>query len=116
MEQAQRNLKQGVLKSLQLLASREAQLEYQRGVPIADVSAELFCMWDEAFWPADVALRAEFSSGEWTALLRFHSVFERVSGLLPHQPLPPIDHFVESPHWLQLSRAASRALRSLESP
>jgi len=115
MASTQHNLKTGILEVLRLLASREAQLEYRRTVPIADVSAELFCMWDEAFWPDDAALRAEFSESEWSALQRFHSVFERVCRLLPHHPLPPIEEFVQSPHWLQLSRAAARALQSFKS-
>jgi hypothetical protein len=114
MAQLQRNLKHGIIQTLRLLASREAQLEYHRTVPIADVSAELFCQWDEFFWPDDVALRAEFSESEWTALQRFHSVFERVSSLLPHHPLPPIEEFVQSPHWLQLSKAAARALQDID--
>jgi len=116
MPQTQRNLKQGCVETLRLLASREAQLEYRRIVPIADVSAELFCMWDEVFWPDDAGLRAEVSEIQWTALLRFHSVFERVSRLLSHQPLPPIEEFVKSPHWLQLSKAAARALQAFDSP
>jgi hypothetical protein len=115
MPELQRNLKQGILEMLRLWASREAQLEYRRTVPIADVSAELFCMWDEVFWPDDAALRAEFSESEWTALQRFHSVFERVGRLLPHHPLPPIEEFILSPHWLQVSRAAARALRTIDS-
>lgn len=115
MAELQRNLKQGLLEVLRLWASRDEQFEYRRTVPIADVSAELFCMWDEVFWPDDAALRAEFSETEWTALQRFHSVFERVLRLLPHHPLPPIEDFVQSPHWLLVSRAAARALKSFDS-
>src|SRR5437588_12191939 len=103
--------KQRVVETLQLLASRDEQMEYRRRVAIADVPAELFCSWDDVFWPGDAKLRIEFSESEWAALLRFHSIFERVCRLLPHDPLPPIEQFVESPHWLQLSRAASRALQ-----
>ena len=115
MPELQRNLKQCIVEMLRLWASREGQLEYRRTVPIADVSAELFCMWDEVFWSDDAALRAEFSESEWTALQRFHSVFERVGRLLPHHPLPPIEEFILSPHWLQVSRAAARALRTIDS-
>jgi len=104
--------KQRIVETLKLLASRDEQMEYRRRVPIANVSAELFCFWDDVFWPDDAKLRAEFSESEWTALLRFHSVFERVGRLLPHHPLPPIEQFVQSPHWLQLSRAAARALQA----
>ncbi len=114
MAELQRNLKQGILEMLRLWASLDAQLEYRRRVPIADVSAELFCMWDEVFWPDDAALRAEFSETEWRALRRFHSVFERVLHLIPHHPLPPIEEFVQSLHWLQVSRAAARALKIID--
>ena len=103
--------KQRVVETLQLLASRDEHMEYHRRVPIADVSGELFCFWDDVFWPDDAKLRGEFSDNEWTALLRFHAVFERVSSLLTHHPLPPFEQFVHSPHWLQLSKAAARALQ-----
>jgi hypothetical protein len=32
-----------IIETLELLASRENQLAYQKTVPIADVSQELFC-------------------------------------------------------------------------
>ncbi len=37
-------IRRKVLEELHLLASREEQLEYQRNVPIAHVTAELFCI------------------------------------------------------------------------
>src|SRR4051794_9587958 len=79
--------KQRGIETLQLLMSKAEQLEYRRSCPMADVSAELFC--DDVFWPDDAKLRTEFSDYEWTALLRFHSIFERVCRLLPNDPLPP---------------------------
>lgn len=102
-----------ITETLQLLSSAEEQLEYKRTVPIADVSAELFCFWDEVFWPEDKEMLSSFSPSEWQALLRFQSVFERVCRLIPHHGLPPIEEFVRSPHWLILSRAAGRALEAI---
>ena len=98
-----------VLGVLELLADRDAQMAYQRAVPIAMVSAELLCFWDEVFWSESSELRSLFTEPEWQALLRFHSIFERVMRLMPHTPLPPIEEFVKSPHWYQLSSAAKRA-------
>ena len=83
--------RQRVIETLQLLASRDEQMKYRHDVPIADVSAELFCFWDDAFWPDDAKLRADFSESEWTALLRFHSVFERVCRLFPHDHWCPVE-------------------------
>jgi hypothetical protein len=105
-----------IIGILQLWASKEEQLEYQRSVPIAHVTAEMFCFWDEVFWPDDAELRAEFSQSEWTALLRFDSVFERVFKLLPPGPSPTITEFIQWPHWLRISKAAARALESFDSP
>jgi len=102
-----------IIEVLRLLASREEQLEYKRRVPIAHVSAELFCSWDEVFWPDDKNLRAAFSSEELDALMKFHSLFDRVCHLLPQQ-LPPIQEFMNSPHWLRLSRGAAQALQLFE--
>lgn len=110
MAQLQTNHRQKIIETLQLLSSQDEQLAYQQSVPISQVSAELFCFWDDVFWQNDDLLRGLFSVSEWAALMRFNSVFERVLRLLPHHPLPPIDEFVQSPHWLQLSRAAARAL------
>ena len=105
--------KQRVIDTLQLLASRDKQMDYRRRVPIADVSGELLCFWDDVFWQNDAKLRTEFSESEWVALLRFHYVFERICRLLPHHPLPPIEQFIGSPHWLQLSKAAAKVLQVL---
>ena len=56
-----------VLETLRLLASPDAQVEYQRKVPIADVPAELICQWfDDSFWPDETRLRALFSDAEWS--------------------------------------------------
>ncbi len=112
MENDTANRRHEVIETLEMLSSAEKQLEYQRTVPIAQVSAELFCLWDEAFWAEDASLRAAFDPMEWQALLRFDSVFERVSRLLPHK-LPPIEEFINLPLWLRLSRAANRALATL---
>lgn len=112
----ERTLRQSVIHELSMWASREEQLEYAQNVPIAQHSVEMFCGWDEVFWPDHIELRAEFSETEWAALLRFHSVFERVSSLLPFRSLPSIQEFVRSPQWLLLSRAAARALRSMHRP
>jgi len=101
-----------VLSALALLASDEAQLKYQQRVPLAHVSAELLCLWDEAFWANDSQLRGAFSEPEWEALLRFNSVFDRVTSILPAD-LAPIHEFQRSQHWLRLSRAAARALAEM---
>ena len=101
-----------VLGVLRLLASPEAQLDYQRRVPIAQVSAELFCQWaDDTFSADDSRLQALFSPAEWTSLLAFNSRFESIFARAP-QPLPPISDFVVHPLGRELTEAAREALLS----
>ena len=100
-----------VLEILRLLASPEAQLDYQRRVPIAHVSAELFCQWaDDTFSADDSRLQALFSPPEWAALLAFNTCFESIAARAP-EPLPPIAEFVQHPLARELARAARDALR-----
>jgi len=42
------SIRQSVIDVLQILASPFEQLEYQQDVQIADVPAELLCMWFDA--------------------------------------------------------------------
>ena len=103
------NVRQRLVEVLELMASPEAQLAYQEQVPIADVPAELICMWDETFWINDPEVRAAFSADEWVALEKYDSIFHRVCALLPPQ-LPPLLEFQKTQLWLRLSRGAARAL------
>jgi hypothetical protein len=101
-----------VIETLRLLASRDAQLEYQQRVPIAHVSAELFCQWaDDHFHPTDQRLQALFTPTEWQALLAFHARFESIASRVP-SPLPPIQEFVSQPLWQQLADSATDALKT----
>ncbi len=73
-----------VITTLQLIADLDAQKEYERTVPIADVPAELLCQWfDDSFYPEDPALRWLFSPGEWQVLMEFHTYYESRSEQLP---------------------------------
>ena len=104
--------RENVISTLRLLASRDEQLEYQQQVPIAQVSAELFCQWaDDHFHPADRRLQALFTPTEWQALLVFHVHFESISSRVP-SPLPPIQEFVSHPLWQQLADSAAEALKT----
>jgi hypothetical protein len=104
--------RENVIETLRLLASRDAQLAYQQRVPIAQVSAELFCQWaDDHFHPTDQRLHALFTPIEWQALLAFHAHFESIASRVP-SPLPPIHEFVSHPLWQQLSDFAADALKS----
>jgi hypothetical protein len=73
--------RQRITEVLQLLSSKEAQIEYQRDVPIADVSAELLCMWFDDL--GDVWLSTELSSKERDRLELFNRFYAKRAAQLP---------------------------------
>lgn len=59
------------IEALRLIADLDAQIRYEREVPIADVSAELVCMWfddldasslDSGLSPSDAATLRNFTT------------------------------------------------------
>ena len=62
-------LRAGILELLELLADAAAQERYEHNVPIADVPAELCCMWfDDLYHPDSPAFQAAFTVAELDAL------------------------------------------------
>ncbi len=66
-----------LLGLLELLASREKQLDYQQRVPLVNIKNELFCMWfDDLYVPESAIFRQAFSEEELTALRSFNECYE----------------------------------------
>jgi hypothetical protein len=102
--------RRNILEALRLLASPDAQLEYQRQVPIADVSAEIFCQWaNDSFWPKNDFIQSLFTAAEWAALVAFNAKFEAIRAQMP-RILPGIEELTRSPLHRELADAANEAL------
>src|SRR5436190_14097080 len=70
------HLRRSIIDLLRLLADADAQLEYERSVPIANVPAELFCMWaDDQYHPDSDLFRAAFAPDEVEVLAIFDEQF-----------------------------------------
>lgn len=108
MEEIAKNIRDLVINTLSLLSSKEEQLAYQKKVPIADVSAELFCQWDGAFIPDSKHNSEAFTSEELQYLIEFNDIFNRISDEVPDE-LPAIEEFIKTPEWLKLKNAATQA-------
>jgi hypothetical protein len=107
--------RRNIINALKLIASPEAQLEYQQQVPIADVVGEIFCGWaDDSFSQSDTRLRALFTDCEWAALVAFDSRFEAISAQMPQRHIR-IGEFLANPLSQELADAAKDALRSFPS-
>ncbi|MBK1853220.1 hypothetical protein FE845_17880 [Marinobacter sp. 1-4A] len=113
-EQLKTNFRKEVFEVLDLISSKEEQLDYQAKAPIAYVSAELFNQWDDCYQiPKEQEWYKEaFTDGELSILQEFDEALEAVSKDTPQNP-PDIHEFVNTPEWERLSNAASIALSKL---
>lgn len=114
-EQLKANFRKEVFDVLNLISSKEEQLDYQAKAPIAYVSAELFNQWDDCYQiPKEQDWYKEaFSEAELKVLQEFDEALEAVSKDTPQNP-PDIHDFVKTPEWEKLSNAASIALTKLQ--
>ena len=113
-EQLKTNFRKEVFEMLDLMSSKEEQLDYQAKAPIAHVSAELFNQWEDCYQiPKEQDWYNEaFTDGELSILKEFDEALEAVSNDTPQNP-PDIHEFVNTPEWERLSNAASIALGKL---
>jgi len=117
-----------IIDYLELVASKKAQLEYQISVPVADVPAELFCMWfDDLYTPADDPsiynpgvfeegvreFESCFSTEEIEALKKFHEHFESVADAIP--PNLRLEELQTNRLWREVMVAAVKALEVFRS-
>ena len=66
-----------IIELLQLLASEEEQLAYERNVPHVNITVELRCMWfDDQYHPDDAVFVSCFTTDELSALAEFHRFYD----------------------------------------
>jgi hypothetical protein len=107
-------IRQNIVELLALLADAEAQRRYERNVPIANVPAELLCMWfDDLYHPDDAAFVRAFSTPELAALEEFNRTYRSVADEL--EPLAvSVGDLHAHPSWSRVSPAASAALKAID--
>ena len=77
-------LRKNIRELLELLASEEQQIAYERDVPHVDITRELVSMWfDDQYHPDDPSLPSSFSSEELAALDEFHRFYGSRADRLP---------------------------------
>jgi len=76
--------RQIVVEQLELLASENEQLEYERNVPRVDITAEMISGWfDTSYHPADAHFCSCFSESELAALSAFSAALSDLHARLP---------------------------------
>jgi hypothetical protein len=107
------NIRSGIIQTLRLIASPEAQLDYQKRLAEIDVATELFSQWEDWYHPYSIAFQDAFTERELSALAAFHGRFETICQNTP-QILPKLAEFMQTKEWRDYQHAATVALQNLE--
>ena len=101
-----------VINLLKLWGSIDEQLKYQKNIPFADVSSELFCQWIDDIHINTSDFQQAFSHDELIALEIFNDVISGIADRTPNQ-LPSIEEFVKTKEWSVVHYAACEALKKI---
>jgi hypothetical protein len=103
----QQRIRNEIIDYLQLAASAEAQRDYERRVPIAQVPAEMINMWEDSVhadrW--DLYSPPVYSEEESEAMRGFHQVWLGVADEIAHPTPHTIEALIGTPVWNRLMAA-----------
>ncbi len=95
---------------LQLLASEDEQLAYERNVAHVDITAELVCMWfNDLYDEKHAATDSTFTDVERAALTEFHQFYGERHRRLP-ESCGTVRTWLASPIWREIMRKAHETL------
>ncbi|MCU0224950.1 MAG: hypothetical protein MUF27_12975 [Acidobacteria bacterium] len=100
-----------IIDALRLAASADAQRRYAGSVPIADVPAEVFCIWEDHYVPDSPWLRQQFNQQELVALARYEVISTEIASQLPNHL--SVAEFQARSEWQALATAARKTLAAL---
>ena len=99
-------IRKNVFDVIEMWTSAESQIEYQLNVPIADVSAEIFCQWDDSYHPdSDEHFNRFFENRELKLLAEFDKALNSISNKSTKR-LPSIEKYVKTDDWKFLNKKA----------
>ena len=112
LDKISNQIRKNIFEILEFLGSKESQLEYQKNVPIAQVSNELFNQWYDNYYPKCEIHNMAFNETEREILENFNEIFNIISKKTP-KDLPFIDEFVTTNEWFELNQLAKKTLDNL---
>ena len=102
-----------IIELLQLFASEEQQLAYEKDVPHVDITAELLCMWfDDQYHPDVRHFSSCFSPEELGALAEFHRFYDERADRLPESQ-GTVRTWLADPAWQEIMRKAESTLAEI---
>jgi hypothetical protein len=114
-EELCRNVRSSIRGHLALLADLEGQRQYERDVPIADVPAELFCIWfDDSYFSESPAHQQAFTPSELTALETFSAMLLSISTSVGE--IRDVADLQARREWPRLAAAAAAVLQQIPEP
>ena len=105
--------RKNIIGVIQLWSSKEEQLDYQKSVPIAQVSNELFRQWVDFYTPDAEVIKEAFNSSELELLTKFNNRLTEIEKAL-NGNIAYIDKFIDTTAWKELNLLASGILLDLE--
>ena len=102
-----------LLALIRFLGDSESQFEYERNVQIANVPAELICMWfDDSYHPDTELFRESFSGEEREILASFNRFFDGRVSSMPDGG--GVSSLLESLEWLEIMSQARLVFERLK--
>ena len=106
-------VRKNIREVLEVIASEERQLDYERAVPHVDITRELVSLWfDQDYHPEDPLLPLAFLPGELAALAEFHRFYDARADSLPESQ-GTVRTWLASPLWREIMSQAQRALQKV---
>ena len=97
--------RQNVFNVIDLWSSKESQLDYQKEVPIAQVSAELFCQWEDFYYSDSNDFKQAFDKKELEILSDFDKALKDTADKTSQNP-PSIEEFIQTEEWIEMNKKA----------
>jgi len=94
-----------VLGVIDLWTSEKCQLDYQKDVPIAQVSSELFCQWEDFYYPDSSDFKQAFDKDELEILAEFDKALNETADKTPENTLP-IEEYIKTKEWIDMNKKA----------
>jgi hypothetical protein len=101
------------IELLELIASYQAQKDYEKNVPVANVAAELVCMWFDDFYHLTPQFVTEFTERELHALADFNKFYDvRVEKISNSNK--ELNELQQNKYWKEVSAKAKDILLILK--
>ena len=108
--------KRAVLETISLIADPEAQIQYEKDVPIAHIPSELICIWfDDRYHPGTKVFNATFTEEERKILKDFNQEYDSLlKNVSEEAESGTVLDLHKDKYWCEIMNIAKQTLRKLQ--